>query len=168
MDIFCEYMVKRRKGAKEAGIIAGVVLAAIILSLIFTMFLGINAFVFICGVWFGAWWLITRTNVEYEYILTSTVLDIDKITAMRSRKRIQSIDLKEISECKPIEDMPNLDNIKITDASPKGAEDGVYGIDFDKNGTRNRLLIKPGKKMLTEIKKASPSLVALRLEDIER
>ena len=166
MDIFCEYMVNRKRGAREIGIIAATVFAAILLSFLLVMFLGALSFIPFCGVWFGAWWLITKTSVEYEYILTSTVLDIDKITARRSRKRILSIDLKEIAACRAIEDMTEAGGIKVIDATPIGIEDGVYGIDFDKNGARSRLLFKPNKKMLGEIKKASPSLVTLRAEDI--
>lgn len=167
MDIFCEYMVKRKKGSREWAITVGTVVGALLLSMLFTVLLGSFAFVFICGVWFGAWWLITRLDTEYEYIVTSTILDVDKIMAKRSRKRILSLDLKEIEDCRPVSDMTDAAGIKLIDASPNGAEDGVYGIDFEKNGERTRLLLKPNKKMLTEMKKASPRLVTLRLEDIE-
>jgi hypothetical protein len=159
-------MVTRKKGAKEIFKIVGVIFAAVFLTLLFFVFLGEISFWFICGTWYGAWWLITRTNIEFEYILTSTVLDIDKIMAKRSRKRILSIDLKEISSFAPIGGNV-LENIKIIDATPNGAENGVYAVDFDKDGTRMRLLFAPNKKMLTEIKKASPSLVTLSPEDAE-
>ena len=171
MDIFCEYMVKREKGAKEVLQTVGIILAAVLLSGVLFLF---NSYLFglglllIAGVWYGAYVLISRSNVEYEYIVTSTVLDVDRILARRSRKRILSIDLKEIEACCPAENMSGGADKKITDATPRGIEDGVYGIDFDKNGIKNRLLIKPGKKMLTYMKKASPSLVTLRPEDIER
>lgn len=166
MDIFCEYMVKRKKGARELGIAVGTVVAALVLSFLFIALLGQFAFVFICGTWYGAWWLITRTDTEFEYIVTSTILDIDKIMAKRSRKRLLSIDLKEINSCGIAQDLPK-ENVKIIDATPNGEEDGVYAVDFDKNGMRTRLLFKPNKKMLTQIKKASPSLVTIRPEDIE-
>lgn len=166
MDIFCEYMVKRKKGAKEIFITASVTFAAILITLLLFGFLGQLSFVFICVTWYGAWWLISRNNVEFEYIVTTTILDIDKIIAKRSRKRILSVDLKEISSCSAVSDTL-AENIKVIDATPNGIEDGVYAIDFDKNGARNRLLFKPNKKMLFEIKKASPSLVTIRPEDIE-
>ena len=166
MDIFCEYMIKRKKGAKEIGITAGLIFAAIFVSLLLIVFLRQYSFAFICGVWYGAWWLIRRTDKEFEYILTSAILDIDKIMAKSSRKRILSIDLKEISACCAIEDMAEVCE-KIIDVTPNGVEDGVYAIDFEKNGQKKRLLFKPDKKMLNQIKKASPSLVTLRAEDIE-
>ncbi len=171
MDIFCEYMVKHEKGTKEIFKTVGIIAAALCLSVLFLVFgvylIGL-APLFIAGALYGAYWLISRMNIEYEYILTSTVLDIDKIMARRSRKRILSIDLKEISVCESAGNMEKQEGIKLIDATPKGIEDGVYGIDFEKNGMKNRLLFKPNKKMLNQIKKASPSLVKLRLEDVER
>lgn len=171
MDIFCEYMVKHKKGAKERLQATGLIIAAILLTFIllaFSLFLLGLAPLLICGVWYGAYWLISRMNIEYEYIVTSSILDIDKIMARRSRKRILSLDLKGISICQHAKDMPDQQGLKVIDATPQGIEDGVYGIDFDKNGMRNRLLFKPNKKMLNQIKKASPSLVKLRDEDYER
>ena len=166
MDIFCEYMVKKKKDAKEIAQTVAVILAAVLITFLLLLFLGQFSFLFICGVWYGAWWLISRTDIEFEYIVTSTILDIDKIMAKRSRKRILSIDLKEILSCaSAVGTSP--ENIKIIDATPMGIEDGVYAVDFDKNGTKTRLLFKPSKKMLLEIKKASPSLVTLRPEDVE-
>ena len=171
MDIFCEYMVKREKGTKEILKTVGIVIAALLLSFVFLLFgmylIGL-APLLIAGVWYGAYWLITRMNIEYEYIVTSTILDIDKIMARSSRKRILSIDLKEISECRYAENVQGQEGIKVIDATPKGIEDGVYCIDFEKNGMKNRLLIKPNRKMLNQMKKASPSLVTLRPEDCER
>ena len=166
MDIFCEYMVKRKKGAREIVITAGVIFAAILASILITVFLRQFAFIFICGAWYGAWWLIRRTDTEFEYILTSEILDIDKIMARSSRKRLLSINLKEISCCCAIEDIA-LGTEREIDVTPQGIEDGVYAIDFDKNGQKTRLLLKPDKKMLNQMKKASPSLVTLREADIE-
>lgn len=36
---------------------------------------------------------------EYEYILTDNILDIDLVTAKRSRKRLKSLDIKLMAEC---------------------------------------------------------------------
>ena len=166
MDIFSEQLVSHRKSAKETALTAGIILAAILLSFLLALILGVLSFVFICGVWFGAWWLITRTDTEYEYILTSSVLDIDKIMAKRSRKRILSLDLKEAESFMPIEDLADK-AAKIIDVTPNGIEDGVYGIDFNANGQNSRLIFKPNSKMLSAAKKAVPSLVVVKSGDVE-
>ncbi len=166
MDIFCEQLVTRTKTAKDILKISGIIAAGIAVTLLLIALLGVLSFALVCGVWFGVWWLVTRVNTEYEYIITSTVLDIDKIMAQRSRKRLLSIDLKNAERFMPIKDIPKIDN-KIIDATPNGIEDGVYGVDFMENGQIKRLLFKPNKEMLSSAKKASPSLVVLRQEDVE-
>lgn len=161
MDIFSEQLVVRKKDTKDFLIIVGIVLAALALTFLLSLLLGAFSFVFVCGVWFGAWWLITRRAIEFEYIVTSSVLDIDKITAKRSRKRILTIELKEAERFMPYEEMPQKD-IKTVDATPNGIEDGVYGVDFISNGQSKRLLFKPNEKVLSSAKQAVPSLVVLK------
>lgn len=166
MDIFSEQLVTRKKSGKDMAMTAGILAAAIVVSFLLMLLLGTFSFAFVVGTWFGSYWLITRQNIEYEYTITSTVLDIDKILARRSRKRILSVDLKKAERFMPIADLPNMD-IKIIDATPRGIEDGVYGVDFLSSGQTKRLLFKPNKKILNSAKMASPSLVVLRKEDIE-
>ncbi|MEG1996445.1 MAG: hypothetical protein RR036_02925, partial [Oscillospiraceae bacterium] len=40
---------------------------------------------------YGAWFLISYLNVEYEYIVTNDEIDIDKIIAKRKRKRVLTV-----------------------------------------------------------------------------
>ena len=44
---------------------------------------------------FGAWYLITSMNVEYEYILTNGEMDVDKIIARRRRKRMLTVNARK-------------------------------------------------------------------------
>lgn len=166
MDIFREQIVERKKNTKDMAIIAGIVALTLLLSFVLISIAGALAFLLLCGLWYGAWRLITGKNIEYEYIITDTILDIDKIIAKRSRKRILSIDLADAERFMPISDMPNID-VKTVDATPNGIEDGVYGVDFSSNAQMQRLLFKPDKKFLNSAKMARPSLVVLRREDIE-
>lgn len=166
MDIFSEQLVARRKTVNDIFKILGIIAAGIVISSLLAIILGVFSFVFLCAVWFGVWWLVTRISTEYEYIITSTILDIDKILAQRSRKRLLSIDLKKAERFMPIGDMPKIDTKNI-DATPNGIEDGVYGVDFMQNGQIKRLLFKPDKNILKSAKMASPSLIVLRQEDIE-
>lgn len=166
MDIFREQIVERKKNTKDMAIIAGIVALTLLLSFVLISIAGALAFLLLCGLWYGAWRLITGKNIEYEYIITDTILDIDKIIAKRSRKRILSIELADAERFMPISDMPNID-VKTVDATPNGIEDGVYGVDFSSNAQMQRLLFKPDKKFLNSAKMARPSLVVLRREDIE-
>ncbi len=95
MDTFFEQIVKVRKTGKDWAIVAAVLVGAIILlyvaALLFFTGLAPVSFLVVCGVFWGAYKLIMLTSVEYEYIFTNGDLDIDKITARASRKRVVSV-----------------------------------------------------------------------------
>lgn len=64
---------------------------------LFSVFHGIKSAIFgivlAGGIIYGGYYLITNLIIEYEYILTNGDLDIDKIVAQRSRKRLATLDL---------------------------------------------------------------------------
>ena len=104
MDVFIEYMVKKQGTLGELllkilyAVLAIAILAAAILfggllgpfSMIATL-LGLGAV-------YGAYYLITSMNVEYEYILTNGEMDVDKIIAKRRRKRITTVNARKFEE----------------------------------------------------------------------
>lgn len=78
-------MVKR-KGGKEIAIIIGVIFAALLIAAVSVLFLGAFALLIIAGAGYGAWWLITSQNIEFEYSVTNGDIDIDQIVAQRKRR----------------------------------------------------------------------------------
>ena len=108
MEIFVEDLVKRQNSGKTTLIKAGIAFAAIILSIVAfmacTLIKAISFFgIFIvAGIIYGAWYLIRSYNLEFEYILTNGILDVDKIIAQSKRKRLTSVDLKNIEIMAPV------------------------------------------------------------------
>ncbi len=95
-DVFVEQLVKREKN-KQASIKKGLyIFIALILSVLIFLFVPSFGIFLIPLFWMGAYFLIRRENVEYEYIFTSGELDIDKIINQTSRKRMFTIDIREI------------------------------------------------------------------------
>ncbi len=98
MDVFIEHLVKKRSTgadmAKKIGLVLAVLLVVVACFMLvppqFLMF----AFLIICGAVYGAYWLISGMNVEYEYILTNGEIDVDKIVAQRKRKRLLNVHSK--------------------------------------------------------------------------
>jgi hypothetical protein len=183
MDVFAEYMVKRKKEAKDYAIIAAIVIAGIILTvacffvIMFLVLSKINiagvAFVVIAAVWYGAYLLIHMRNLEYEYILTNSDLDVDKIVARRGRRHVEDVDLKEILICACTEDnafaheYKNTEGLsKIIDVTGDKANGGVYFIDYNADGGRRRLLFQPSKKMRDGMKKANSRCVHIFGEEV--
>lgn len=101
MDTFVEQIVRKKKDLKESLIVIGVLLAAIVLTVVMWVYLGALGAMLIVGVGYGAWWLITSQNKEYEYCVTEGDIDIDLITAKRKRKRVVSVSGAKIERLLP-------------------------------------------------------------------
>lgn len=101
-DVFIEYLVKRQNTPKHIALKILIVLAAVLISLAAMLFSGalgalsIIGPLLVVGAIYGAYFLITSMSVEYEYSVTNGDLDIDQITAQRKRKRLVSINMKEV------------------------------------------------------------------------
>ncbi len=170
MDIFCEYIIKHKKTLKDILIQMGTVFAATFLTfvcLLLSRYLfGLELFA-IVGIWYGAVYLIRMGNVEYEYILTNSVLDIDKIIAKRSRKRMISIELAHIDGFAPAEAKRVNPSLKVLDLTGDINAKGVYSAIFSKGETRYLVYLQPNAKILKGIKAANPRLVTVREEDLQ-
>lgn len=91
-DTFFEQIVKVKKTPKERAAVVGiVVLALAIIVLAFLFVYPPFSLLLAAGAAFGAYKLISFTSIEYEYIFTNGDLDIDKIVAKASRKRMVSV-----------------------------------------------------------------------------
>lgn len=168
MDIFLEYMVKHKKDGKDKLILAAIILAGILLSVILFALSAVFGlfsigFVLIALVWYGAVILMRTRTIEYEYILTNNELDVDKIIARNGRKRLLTVDFKEILICASTEDSAHRHEFeateqigKVFDCTGDKERGGVYFIDFHMNEQRCRLLFQPLSKMLQEVKKYNP------------
>lgn len=104
MDNISEQLVKINKTPKDLFLAGSIWLGAFFLVFIFVLFgLSNPAFMgililFSLAVIFGAYKLYSMLSIEYEYIVINRDLDIDKITAQSSRKRLVSIKLNEVLE----------------------------------------------------------------------
>lgn len=166
MDIFCEYIVKRKKTIVDFLIIIGGYFAAFLLSVIFILTsqytLGMWLLL-IALVWFGAFILAKTRYIEFEYILTNNELDIDRIFAKSRRKRLLTVDFKNIDICAKI-DNPNFANEfknapeKIYDCSGI-CDNDTYFVDFYTNEKKTRVIFQPTEKMLENIRLINPRAV---------
>lgn len=166
IDVFAEYIVKHKLGAKDVLIQIGTGILAIILTVVAFGLVAIPQLSFlttliIAGIWYGAYWLVKSRYIEFEYIMTNSALDFDKITAKSKRKRILSLDLKEIEIFAPINNDAYKNQItKIYDCTGDG-KDGVYFIDFMGERGRERVLFQPSQKILDFAYKFNQSKVLI-------
>ena len=97
MDVFFEQIVEIKRTAKDYILLIGLWLLAILLSTVVVAFtfaiLGPIVLFPIIGAAYIAYKLSMRFFTEYEYIITNGTMDIDKIIAKSSRKRMASFEI---------------------------------------------------------------------------
>ncbi|MCG8499744.1 MAG: DUF6106 family protein [Firmicutes bacterium] len=166
MDIFIEHIVKRQKTAKDALVTVGLIIAVLIVAVFALQFPFGPIIVVAAG--YGAYWLITGRNIEFEYIVTNGELDVDKIIAQRKRKRILSVHSKEFEIMAPVHDekykrdFTNVNIQKTIEAMSSMRAENLYFAVFKLNGVRTKLIFEPTEKMLNAFKKYNPRQVHLK------
>lgn len=165
MDTFFEQIVPKGRDSKTILKFVGIWILAFVLAAAIFMFgfafLGMVAFVLMGLVFFGAYKLSAMLYIEYEYIVTNGTLDIDKIIAKSSRKRIASF---EISQVEVIEKYnPNAQKIgfdQIIIACDE-RDTNAYKMVVIKEGKGKMLIVfSPNKKIQGAIIKSLPRFVA--------
>ncbi len=114
MDNYLEYLVKKKFSSKDmAKYFITVAAVFIVAGGVALSPLGWpSGLVVLAFGGYGAWWLVTGLKKEFEYILTGDHLDVDMITAGRSRKRLCSFDLEAMELCARIDDPAHAAEMK--------------------------------------------------------
>jgi hypothetical protein len=113
-----------------------------------------------------AWYLAGTQSIEYEYILTNAELDIDKITAKRSRKRLISIKVTTFTDWKIADtsgEKPHSGaDVRVIDVS--GRQGDVYIAECSHNTLgRIQLRFTPNADFTENIEKVFPRELKLKL-----
>ena len=165
MDTFVEQIVAKKKGGKEYGIIFLVILAALVLTAaLFLLFPPLM--VLVVGIGYGAWWLITSQNVEYEYSVTNGDIDIDQIIAQRKRKRIVSVSGSKIESLVPYNaaEYANRHFDRTVMAAPATeAATWCFTYHSKKNG-HTLVVLSPEERVLNALKSGLTKLVELEMK----
>lgn len=180
MDIFLEEMVKRKKnkndflmifliGWASVALSLAVIMLAIIVPSISPMIgyiLSIISPVMVIFIWYFAYRFYLKFNIEYEYSMINSNLDIDKIISKRDRKRVISIDVKDAQLIACVDD---AENNYIYKNLPQGAELLNCGSGTDErltyfiycyiSGKRKIVLFQPTEKMVDALRKFNAKAV---------
>jgi len=165
-DVFKEQLVTRKKTPKDTlkkiGLIAAGVLVALISLLPFIAQYGLSFIVIVIVIWVEIIFL-KRFNVEFEYSLTNTDLDIDKIFNRYKRKHAFTLDVRSIIVMLPLKHpsfKSEVGNItKIYDFSEGTVSDTTYAAVFERDGQRNQLIFDPNEVLFNAIKMYIPKKV---------
>ena len=165
MDTFFEQIVPIGIDTKSTLKIVAIWVLALALSvaifLFLVAFLGMIVFVLMAGVIFGAYKLSAMLYIEYEYIVTNGTLDIDKIVAKSSRKRLASFEISQVEvveKYNPAAQYTGFNQIVIA-CNPNDPE--AYKMVVSKEGKGRYLIVfAPNKKIKGAIVKSLPRFVA--------
>lgn len=172
MDTFLEYLMTKKSTGKDMLIKTGIVIltliASVLVMIVFPMigsFMASYILLGIAAVIYGAYIWLRNYNLEYEYIFTNGDLDIDAIKSKKVRKRIISLQCKNIELMAAKED-PNFkiefENQSISkryDAVYDASKGNVYCVIFNKDAMRMLLTFQPPQKLAESMKKLNPRAV---------
>ena len=167
MDTFVEQLVKKKKSAGQILAIVGIILAAVFLlavSVIFISVVGAFAAFVIVGVFYGAWYLLTAQNIEYEYCVTNGDIDIDRIVAQRKRQRIVSVSGKKVESAGRYvpEKWAGRQMDRTVIAAPSDREDNLYYFTYHSKKRGHTLVVfQPDDRVKDSFCEGLPKLVQL-------
>lgn len=157
MDIFCEQLVTIKNSIAKYILIALISLCSLALcAALFWFSMEYPLLILIIvGVIYGAIYLIKSLFVEYEYSITNSSVDIDKIIAKSRRKRVISFETKDIMRTAKINDAgitATADKVFI--CGNKG--ENAYYILAKKGAAKAAILIEPNEKFKTAVIESAP------------
>ena len=158
MDTFVEQIVAIKKTFKTYLGYVGITIAALMIMtlalLLFGRYFGVLV-VFSIG--YGTFKLYAMLNIEYEYIVTNSTMDIDKIIAKSSRKRIISFELDTVQRIEKYTGQLPPDITKDYFFACNVNDDNAYIVYYRPEGKPLRSFIfAPNEKMIAAMKNFLP------------
>ena len=164
-DLYSELLVKREPTAKDAitkfGLIGlTVLLAAAGLFIHPLILLGAVA----AGV--ACYFIIPKTDVEYEYLFVNGDMDVDMVMAKSKRKRVKSFKFAEADLVAPLNshrmDYYNGNqNMKVFDYSSGNPEHKRFAVITRMDGQACKIIIEPDEALAQVMKNSAPNKVFL-------
>ena len=153
-DVFKEQLVRKAVTPKDTAKRFGIVAAAVVVVFICMSIQFIQPFwIFIAAAaGFGAYFFISRLNIEYEYIFTNGELDIDVIYNKSNRKRLFSSAVKQFEIMAHVQDtahtreMSNVSETKDYSSGIVGAN--TYAFVTSYKGKRLKIIFEPNEMMI--------------------
>jgi hypothetical protein len=170
MDVFIEEMVNKRKTKSHILISVGSILLGILaifflLTVVFRLFYQFSSLIMLAvfGVIYGVYTLVTAFNIEYEYSLVNTEIDVDQITNRKKRKRLATATIRNLEafgttknpDFARYEAMPELK--KVYACIDKSADNTFFIVYHTGNG-KAMLVFSPSERIIEQIAKRNPKI----------
>lgn len=151
-DTFKEQLVKRNGTPKDTAIKVCLAILVALLGLMSFLYLAHFGVFIIFALGFGARFLASYLNVEYEYIFTNGELDIDIIYDQARRKRLFTAHVKSFEIMAHIDDKNHEHTFnsaqETRDYSSGKPGPNTYAFITVLEGKKTKIIIEPNDKML--------------------
>lgn len=165
MDTFVEQIISIKKTGKTWAAYALIALLTILLMTAAMIFLGKLFIVIDALILYGAFKLYSLFNIEYEYIITNSTMDIDKIIAKSSRKRVVSFDLTAVQRIDKFTGIVSSDVAKNCFFACNQKDENAYIMYYKQEGKPLKAFVfAPNEKMIDGMKKFLPKHICESLK----
>ena len=170
MDIFIEEIVQRKRTLKQLAATIGIILLSVLVAFVLIVvvssvapFLASFVPLLVVGVFYFAYRLAVSQNVEFEYSMVNTEIDVDKIVNRRNRKKLTSVrvtGLEAHGVCGTEQGdfnryLSDVSVKKIYAAAEKNSESNYFVVYFS-DSVKNMLIFSPSEKIVKNIEKFNP------------
>ena len=164
-DLYSELLVKKKQTAKDMVVKYGLIVLTVIMAIGGLL---VNGLLLVPAVALGVacYFVIPKTDLEYEYLFVNGELDIDMIMSKSKRKRVKSIQLAEADLVAPLKshrmDYYNGNQkMKVLDYSSGNSEHKRFGIITRLDGDLCKIILEPDEALAKAMKNSAPSKVFL-------
>ena len=168
-DIFVEQIIQRKHSGKDYLMYVGLSLAFLIICFLGIFVIPMFGFLVIIAAGYGAYWLITSRNLEFEYSVTNGDLTIDRIINRQRRKRVISFDCKDveaIGKYKAVDHQSkHYDKKFFTSIADDGSDEGAWyiAVRSPKYGGFCLVVFHPEERVLDSIRPFLPRQLAFEV-----
>ena len=166
MDTFVEQIVAIKKTGKTWAAYVLISLLAIILMIAAMLVFGRFFFIVIDAlIVYGAFKLYSLFNIEFEYIITNSTMDIDKIIAKSSRKRVVSFDLTAVQRIDKFTGKVPADISKNCFFACNASDENAYILYYKQEGKPQKAFVfAPDERMINGMKNFLPKHICENLK----
>ena len=164
-DLYSELLVKKDKTAKDSLLKYGLIVLTV-LAVFAGLIITPLALIIAVALGIACYFVIPKTDVEYEYLFINGDFDIDMIMSKTKRKKVKSFKLSEADLAAPL-DSQRMDyyngnqNMKVLDFSSGNPEHKRFGVITRLDGNLCKIILEPDEALAQAMKNSAPSKVFL-------
>lgn len=164
-DLYSELLVKKDKTAKDSLLKYGLIVLTV-LAVFAGLIITPLALIIAVALGIACYFVIPKTDVEYEYLFINGDFDIDMIMSKTKRKKVKSFKLSESDLAAPL-DSHRMDyyngnqNMKVLDFSSGNPEHKRFGVITRLDGNLCKIILEPDESLAQAMKNSAPSKVFL-------